>query len=180
MDTEYLGQTTDFILGQEFLTWLWYRSESSAGMFMDRNGRSFSASLEQRISVQGGEGESLETATVSGAMSELKEARLGLLTGKKVTRALLRLERESETWLVSLKAENFSLNSLKTPKVEKPDADDDPDAALLERLYLIDTCLELLDGLYAEFISLRLNQTAWEKEIGKIRIWVQQAAQQAV
>lgn len=172
MDTEYLGQTTDFILGQDFLTWLWYKSESSAGSFTDRNGRPFAAYMEQRVSVQGGEGDSLETATVSGAMSELKEARLGLSTGKKVTRALLRIERDSETWQVSLKAENFALNSLKTPKVEKPGEDDDPDAALLERLYLIDTCLELLDGLYAQFIRIRLDTAAWDDEREKIRIWL--------
>ncbi|MBQ4132521.1 MAG: hypothetical protein IJD04_02150 [Desulfovibrionaceae bacterium] len=175
--TEYLGQTTDFILGQDFLTWLWYRSESRAGMFEDRNGRPFAAYMEQRVSVQGGEGDSLETATVSGAMSELKEARMGLITGKKVTRALLRFERESESWQVSLKAENFSLNALKTPKVEKAGPDDDPDAVLLERLYLIDACLELLDGLYAEFIGLRLNPAAWNEEIANMRVWMQRAAE---
>ena len=40
--------------------------------------------LEQRIVVQGGEGDSLETASVSGSLSQLREVRLRLRTGKKV------------------------------------------------------------------------------------------------
>ena len=176
MDTEYLGQTTDFILGQDFLTWLWYKSETTNGNFQTRKGQPYAVYMEQRISVQGGEGDSLETATVTGAMSELREARLGLSTGKKVTRALLRFERDSETWQMSLKAENFALNSLKTPKIEKPAEDEDPDAALLERLYLVDTCLELLDELYAEFIRLRLSP-AWEEETANVRTWMQKSAE---
>ena len=175
MNTEYLGQTTDFILGQDFLTWLWYKSETAQGSFETQKGDFFSVFMEQRISVQGGEGDSLETATVSGAMSELREARLGLNTGKKVSRALLRLERDTDNWQVSLKAEDFSLNSLKLPKLDKPEEDEDPDAALLERLYLIDTCLELLDELYKMFLSLRVT-SEWENEVKKVRAWMETVA----
>ncbi len=174
--TEYLGQTIDFILGQEFLTWLWQKSEAQDGLFKDKAGREFALFMEQRIVVQGGEGESLETATVSGPMSELREARLGLATGKKVTRALVRIERDADTWQFTLKAEDFSMNSLKTPYQEKPEADDDPDALLLEKIFLVEACLELVDGLYAEFLRLRLNHTAWEEESGRIRTWMKDKA----
>ena len=170
--TEYLGQTVDFILGQEFLTWLWHKSEAQDGLFTDKNGREFALFMEQRIVVQGGEGESLETATVAGPMSELREARLGLATGKKVTRALVRIERDADTWQFTLKAEDFSFNRLKTPYQEKPEADDDPDALLLEKLFLVEACLELMDGLYAEFLRLRLAPAAWEEETGRIRAWM--------
>ena len=176
MNTEYLGQTTDFILGQDFLTWLWYKSETNGGNFQDKKGYPFAVIMEQRISVQGGAGDSHETATVAGAMSELREARLGLSTGKKVTRALLRFECDGHTWQISLKAENFSLNSLKTPKIEKPEEDEDPDAAVLERLYLIDSCLEFIDELFAEFTKIRLS-TAWNEEILQIRSWMQKAVE---
>ncbi len=174
--TEYLGQTTDFLLGQEFLTWLWHKSESRDGLFKDKNGREFALFMEQRIVVQGGEGESLETATVSGPMSELREARLGLSTGKKVTRALIRIERDADTWQFTLKAEDFSMNSLKTPYQEKPEADDEPDALLLEKIFLVESCLELLDGLYLEFLRLRLAPSAWDEETGRIRAWMKDNA----
>ncbi|MDR2669694.1 MAG: hypothetical protein LBC14_07070, partial [Desulfovibrio sp.] len=91
-DTPYLGRTADLLLGQEFLTWLWFRS-ATGKIFNDVKGRPFTISVEQRVVVQGGDGDHLETASVSGVESELREARLGLVTGKKVSRALLRLER---------------------------------------------------------------------------------------
>ena len=82
MNEPYLGQTTDMVLGQEFLTWLWFRSETQPMGFKDKEGVPFSMNLEQRIVVQGGEGDSLETASVSGSLSQLREVRLGLRTGK--------------------------------------------------------------------------------------------------
>ncbi len=174
--TEYLGQTTDFLLGQEFLTWLWYKSEVQEGLFTDKAGREFALFMEQRIVVQGGEGDSLETTTVTGPMSELREARLGLSTGKKVTRALVRIERDADTWQFTLKAEDFSMNSLKTPYQEKPEADDEPDALLLEKIFLVESCLEITDNLYAAFMRLRLDKGAWEEEAARIGAWMKENA----
>ena len=172
-DTPYLGQTTDLVLGQEFLTWLWFRS-STGGIFNDTSGNPFFVSMEQRIVVQGGEGDHVETASVSGVDSELREARMGLTMGKKVTRALLRLERGPEEWQVALKAADFTLGSLKTPKIEKADRDNaDPDALLLEKLYLVESCLELLDALYAAFLQVRLDNAAWKEEVTGLRQWMQ-------
>lgn len=171
-DTPYLGQTTDIILGQEFLTWLWYQSDTAPGGFTDAKGMPFSVSMEQRIVVQGGEGDSLETASVSGSLSPLREARVGIATGKKVTRALLRMEKDDLAWQFTLKAEDFSCNSLKTPKIEKDDDDADEDALILEKLYLMESCVELLDSLYARFLGIRLSN-AWQEEVRHIHAWAQ-------
>ncbi len=171
MNTPYLGQSTDIVLGQEFLTWLWYQSDTAPNSFVDKKNMPFSVSMEQRIVVQGGEGDSLETASVSGSLSPLREARFGLATGKKVTRALLRLEKDELAWQVSLKAEDFSCNSLRTPKIEKDDEDDDPDALLLEKIYLMEICLDLLDALYARFLGIRLSN-AWQEEVALVRHWM--------
>ncbi len=171
MNTPYLGQSTDIILGQEFLTWLWYQSDTAPNAFVDKKNMPFSVSMEQRIVVQGGEGDSLETASVSGSLSPLREARFGLATGKKVTRALLRLEKDDLAWQISLKAEDFSCNSLRTPKIEKDDEDDDPDALLLEKIYLMEQCLDLLDALYARFLRVRLS-SSWQEEVDLVRHWM--------
>ena len=168
----YIGQVKDVVLGQDFLTWLWYASEYRNGLFETKDGRQFTLRLEQRVSVQGGEGESLETATVSGAMSSLKEARIGLGTGKKVTRALVVLEDDPEEWRVTLKAEDFSFSSLKTPAIEAgKDEDDDPDAKFLEKIYLIERCLDCIDSVYAEFLNLRFSRE-WPEEISRFRSWL--------
>lgn len=170
-DTPYLGETTDLILGQEFLTWLWYRSDTAPGAFTTADGTPFSVSMDQRIVVQGGEGDNRETTSVSGNLSPLREARLGLATGKKVTRALLLLQKEELSWQMTLKAEDFCLNSLKTPKIDHQDMDDEPDALFLEKIYLMESCVELLDRLYMSFLRLRLSEK-WQEEVRDMQGWL--------
>ena len=126
-------------------------------------------SMEQRVVVQGGEGDSLETTSVSGSLSPLREARVGLATGKKVVRALLRVEKDDLAWQCTLKAEDFSFNSLKTPKIER-DNDADEDALLLERLYLYESFVEIFDALYARFLTLRLSD-GWRAEVAAMQRW---------
>jgi hypothetical protein len=172
----YLGERTDIVLGQEFLTWLWFRSDTAPEFKSPDGGPDFTVSMEQRIVVQGGEGDAKETASVSGIMSELREARWGLVTGKQVARALVRFIREPEAWQVTLKAADFSLGSMKTPAVGKGDSqEDDPDALFYEKIYLQETCLALFDSVYAEFLNVRLSRE-WEGETKNIREWAAKEA----
>lgn len=167
----YSGESTDMILGQEFLTWLWYCSDTAPGSFTDKNGAPFAVSMEQRIVVQGGEGEARETTSVVGSLSPLREARFGLANGKKVTRALIRLEKEELAFQLTLKAEDFCLGSVRTPKIDNNDQDDDPDALLLERFYLLEVCMDMLDSLYTRFLRLRLS-SHWQQEVIDIGQWL--------
>ena len=159
------------VLGKEFLTWLWFQSDVAPGAFVDKDGQPFSVSMEQRIVVQGGQGEAEETASVAGTLSPLTEARFGLGKGKKVTRATIRLEKDELAFQLTLSADDFTLGSMKFPKVEKPEEDDDPDAMLLERFYLMEVCLGLLESLYASFLRLRLS-AAWGETVQEITAWI--------
>lgn len=165
------SQPVDAILGEEFLTWLWYQSDTAPDFFRDKQNRQFNVYMEQRIVVQGGQGQQRETATVSGSLSHLREARYGLGTGKKVARALIRLEQETLVFQFTLKAEDFSIGSLKTPKLDATDRDDDPDALFLEKIFLYQTCLDLLDSLYLNFLNLRLS-ASWGREVADIGQWL--------
>ena len=171
----YIGENTDLILGQEFLTWLWFRSETGNVFRMEtpeHDGEPFTVAMEQRIVVRGGEGENQETATVVGSFSPLREARLGLLTGKQVVRALVRLEKDGMDWQVTLKAEDFSINSLRTPPISRDDAAEDPDAVFLEKIYLLDQALDMLDEMFRQFLTLRLSPAAWQTEAKAVAEWM--------
>lgn len=173
--TDYIGVNIDQVLGQEFLTWLWYRSET-AGIFAmkggEHAGEPFSVTMEQRIVVRGGEGDDRETTSVSGAFSPLREARLGLLTGKQVVKALVHFEKDGMDWQVSLRSEDLCINSLKTPKVDKTDMSDDPDAVFLEKMYLLEQGTAMIDSIYAEFLSVRLAPELWKKEAAMVAEWM--------
>jgi hypothetical protein len=159
-------------IGQDFLTWLWYKTETQAGLFGLESGEQVAVHMEQRMAVQGGEGETRDTAISSGPQSELTEARLGLRTGKKVTQARLRIEQDDTVWSFQVKAEDLSISSLKTPKVDmRLEEGEDPDARFLEKMFLIDKALTVLDELFTVFISLRFSET-WPQERAAIRAWI--------
>ena len=171
----YIGENTDLIIGQEFLTWLWFRSET-ADVFRLTTQKAesdpFTVAMEQRIVVRGGEGEQQETATVSGSCSPLREARLGLQTGKQVVRALIKLEKDGMDWQVTLRAEDLSLNSFRTPKISREDTSEDPDALFLEKIYLIELGLAMLDEIFRQFLVIRLSAQSWQQEIKAIEKWM--------
>lgn len=167
-----LIERENLLMGQDFLTWLWYASESRDGIFRSGDGQAFTLYMENRISVQGGDGESLQTATVNAPGGAMDEARTGLRTGKKVHRALLKLEVDGETWQAQVKAEDFTLTGLKTPKMDTSDSDDnDPDAKFLEKIYLIERFMELFDVVFAEFLKVRLSSD-WPEEARKVGNWI--------
>ena len=173
MDLDH-AQTVSLMLGQEFLTWLWFASETSSGLFRTKDGEAFSVTVEQKVSVQGGEGEARETAVCSGPMAELREARLGLRTGKKVNKVKVRIERDEVACQVLLEAAAFTLQGLKTPKVEmKLEEGEDPDARILEKIYLLEKCMEFVDTAFTRFVELRFGPR-WAEETGRVRAWMGQ------
>lgn len=168
----YLSERESAILGQEFLTWLWFKSEREGGRFKVGD-EWFEVYMEQRVSVEGGSGEGKEVATVAGPHAELREARMGLTTGKKVNRALLRLAQDGEEWTMQLKAEDFAYNSVRTPKVDtRREQGEDPDGVWLEKLYLLEKCIGFMDALYRQFLEIRLSSIKWPQELAAFRTWL--------
>ena len=169
--------TMDGILGQDFLTWLWFRSDVAYTLFRTDDGQPFQVSMEKRMTVTGYVGFDRETTAMTSFYEDapLTEARLGLRRGKKVTSALIHLTKDEFGFDVSVKAGDFSLNSLKTPKIDKADRDDDPDSLFLEKVFLLETAVHLMDCLYRQFLDLRLDQDSWEKTTDKMMQWMKEA-----
>lgn len=167
-----LVERENILLGQDFLTWLWYKTDNETPLFQLEDKRTFTVQMEQKVSVQGGEGETKATATVSSPGGELNEARAGLLTGKKVNKAQLLFSMDEDDWLVTVNAADFGISGLKTPKIStKDDEGDDPDAKFLEKIFLIERCVEMLDIIFTHFLKLRMSKE-WNEEAAKVKLWV--------
>ncbi len=161
------------LLGQEFLTWLWHKIDSTGGNFTTSDNQGFGLAMMETISVQGGEGDVLSTATVKSPAGVLTEAKTGLLTGKKVSKAQLKFSIAEDDWVVTLRADDFALSGLKTPKVDLKDEEgDDPDGKFLEKMYLLEKFIEMLDSVFQVFLNLRLSPQ-WEEEAEAIRKWIE-------
>jgi hypothetical protein len=167
-----LVERENVLLGQDFLTWLWYKTDSETVLFSLEDKRTFSLQMEQRVSVQGGEGEGVETATVCSPRGELTEAKTGLRTGKKVNKAQLLFTMDQDQWLVQVNAADFGLSGLKTPKIStKDDEGDDPDAKFLEKMFLLERCLEMFDIVFSQFLALRMSK-GWAEESARVKLWI--------
>lgn len=164
-----LDEIGDIELGQDFLTWAWFRSETNTMGFEDGK-NPFLINIEKKIVVQGGEGESFETATVAGALSELAEAKLGLKNGKKVSKACIRLEQSELYWQCTLNAMSFAFTGLKTPRTDKDD--DEPDALFMDKMYFIERFCTLFDIAYMEFLKIRLDHESWNVECKNMNEWL--------
>jgi recombination associated protein RdgC len=173
MDLLEKMQETRF-LGQEFLTWVWYRSEINSQLLDIPGTGPVEVWFEDRLSLESGSGNSKQQVTCQGKDLDLAEARTALKEGKKVSQARLRLGVDGQEWRVTLKAEGLELGSVKTPKTLDPD-EEEPEGLngrLLERVALTQVVIRILDGLYSDFIQVRLGET-WEKdELPRIRRWL--------
>lgn len=167
-----IAQEKGTMLGRDFLTWLWFKSENQNGIFKTKNKEDFALYLEQKVVVQGGEGERLEKAMCTGAMSELREAKLGLRTGKKVVQARIKLEQDSNEWIMDVDASNFTFSGFKTPKVRaKMEEGEDPDSVFLEKIFLVEKALGFFDDVFRDFVEIRFS-AHWQGEIEAFRKWL--------
>ncbi|WP_285906342.1 hypothetical protein [Pseudodesulfovibrio pelocollis] len=167
-----LVERENVLLGQDFLTWLWFKTDNDTVLFSLADKRTFTVHMEQRVSVQGGEGEGIETATVSSPRGELTEAKTGLRTGKKVNKAQLLFTMDQDQWLVQVSAADFGLSGLKPPKISaKDDEGDDPDAKFLEKMFLLERCLEMFDVVFTQFLALRMSRD-WAEETARVGRWI--------
>lgn len=159
-------------LGEDFLTWLWFKTEINNGLFESSKNEVFTVALGDKVVVTGGEGEFKESAMSSGKNSTFKEAKEGLKTGKKVTSAKIIIEYNGEEWSFVIKSEDFSFSSFKTPKVSKKiQEDEDPDGKFFEKLYLMEKGLELFDELFKAYLKKRFDPF-WGEELGEMRKWL--------
>lgn len=164
-------------LGQDFLTWLWFKSEERGGaVLVPAIGQDIQVFFEKHMLLEYGAGEARENLVCRGLLTELKEARAGLALGKKPEQARLRLQRDDQEWSLTLKARLFELQSVRPPKTESgAEADaDDPLAAeglLLDQIGLYETAVRTIDQLFRMFLEIRCS-TAWPEELARIQAWV--------
>jgi recombination associated protein RdgC len=177
MDLVDLIQEKRF-LGQEFLTWLWYKSEERGGNVELPGSGDILVVFEKHMLLEYGEGSESEKLICRGLQTELKEARAGLALGKKPEQARIRLARGDYEYSVTLTAATMEFRSVKLPKTAGADDGDDPDSLegqILERISLFEDLSSLVNELFRVFITIRASAD-WQDELIKIRAWVNSAA----
>ena len=161
------------MIGREFLTWLWFKSEERNGRIKMSETEEVELHFLKRISLEAGEGEYSQGVVCHGIHAELKEGKEALRQGKKVKEAGIKLIHNQNEWEFSFKADSFHFQSLKLPIQDWQETPEDPSGSLLERIYLIENAVKTIDSLYESFLQIRYS-TQWEgKEAKLLTKWLE-------
>lgn len=174
MDLVDLIQEKRFV-GQEFLAWLWYKSEERSGYIDIPGTGDVLVVFEKHMLLEFGVGDSNEKVICRGLQTELKEARAGLVMGKKPEQARIRLARGEYEYSVTLTAATLEFRNVRLPRtVAAVDEGDDPESLegrILERVALFEDLSGLVNDLLRMYIQVRASDD-WPTELQKIRQWV--------
>jgi hypothetical protein len=162
-------------LGQEFLTWLWYKSEERGGsVFLPGTG-DIQLVFEKHMLLESGQGESQEKLICRGLQAELQEARTGLLMGKKLEQARIYLAKGDYEYRLTFGATLFEFRNVKLPRtISANEEAADPlawEAKVLERISMAEEALQTMDELFRMFLQIRTGAD-WSKELASLKSWI--------
>jgi recombination associated protein RdgC len=163
-------------LGQEFLTWLWWKSEERGGSVELPGEGDITVVFEKHMLLESGEGESTEKIVCTGLQTELQEARTGLQMGKKLEQARIVIGHNDYEYSFTLAAALMEFRNVRLPKTEATENDksenpEEVEGMILERIYLFEELIKLVNALFRMFLNVRLSDV-WREELQKIRHWV--------
>jgi hypothetical protein len=166
-------------LGQEFLTWLWWKSEERGGTIELPTMGDVTVVFEKHMLLEFGEGESSEKIICSGLQAELQEARTGLQMGKKLEQARIVIGHKNYEYSFTLAAALMEFRNVRLPKTEATESDrgenpEEVEGMILERIFLFEELIRLVNIIFLKFLQLRLSED-WRDELMKVREWIHKA-----
>jgi hypothetical protein len=166
-------------LGQEFLTWLWWKSEERGGTIELPTMGDVTVVFEKHMLLEFGEGDSSEKIICSGLQAELQEARTGLQMGKKLEQARIVIGHKNYEYSFTLAAALMEFRNVRLPKTEATESDrgenpEEVEGMILERIFLFEELIRLVNVIFLKFLQLRLSED-WRDELMKVREWIHKA-----
>jgi recombination associated protein RdgC len=169
-------------LGEEFLTWLWWRVESgdaefelpaAAGQPARRVGVAIEPPLLLRSPQEDPEGNRPEQLLRFGRPLRSAESAAALQSGKRLVRARLLVAGGGQEWSLTFDAAEFCIKSARVPE---PDATEDSGDRALECASGFSELSALLDGLLRLFLGQRLSPGFRERDWAQMKAWAGRGA----
>lgn len=160
-------------LGSEFMIWLWCMSEKNNGLFEVEEIGKVDIWFYDNIKLEKGYEKDKESVLCTGPSSQLREARLGLTTGKELREARIKIIIGDDEWYLTLDSKYLDFKGLKTPKVEKiSDGDEaDEENRLFEKISLIEKAVKVMDKIFLNFLNERMSNRWAEAIVPSITEW---------
>jgi hypothetical protein len=158
-------------LGNEFLTWLWYMIETDQNRLRRYDPDLVSLNIGSRLVLENTRNNAKETITIKGEDANLEEGLLALKKGAVVTEIHLSYKAGAHHWQFSLKGESLNISKLKLPETGPVETPEDLEGAVIEKTYLIETVIGLLNNLFSHFVKLRVSDEWSNQTVSRIRKW---------
>lgn len=156
-------------LGSEFLTYLWFMSETSESHYqLDSESDPFDIFFDDRLTVGGAQVNAQENLFRGGHPTSSLEAHAALRLGKLATEARVRLVRGSQEWAFVFKSAELSVSAVQVPAVLSKNDED----RFYERMFLIEELEKMLNFIYRSFLEIRVSDAWTDELLPQIRAWV--------
>ena len=159
-------------LGYEFLTWLWFMMESDFEGLYRTHKEISSIKMGNRLVLENRHTGTIEEVTIRGDEAGLEEARLALRKGAMVSEINISFKIGEQQWRYTIKGESLNISAMKIPETGPIDTSEDFEGGILEKIYLYEKGISLLEKLFNGFIRLRLTNNWKNKVVPKIRKWM--------
>ncbi len=163
-------------LGYEFLTWLWFTIESDPDQISAVDPEISALEIGNRVVLENHAGGGVETITIKGDDAGLEEGVLALRKGAMVVEMNLAFKVGEDEWRFSLKGESLDLTQLKPPATAALEAAEEMEGALLEKAYLCERAVTLVDSLFFHFIRLRVSEAWHQRAVVRLKQWIHSSA----
>ncbi len=158
-------------LGNEFLTWLWFMIETDQNRLRQYDPDLISLNIGSRLVLENTRNNAKETVTIKGDEANLEEGLVALKKGAVVTEMHLSYKTVGQDWLFSLKGESLNISNLKLPETGPVETPEDLEGVVIEKVYLLEKVIGLVNNLFSQFIKLRVSDTWRNQTISRIRNW---------
>jgi hypothetical protein len=157
----------DFV-GNEFLLWLWYRTDLEHDTFKLSDDSNATVMLARTLTLECPRGQTGHETISHEGPTALPEARRAIQAGKLPRKAGVTLARHGIQYEFTLHAESLGIGSARLP----PSEETDDRARLDERANQLRSLIESLDLLFEAFGQIRFS-SEWPKELAKMQKWLQ-------
>jgi hypothetical protein len=162
--------TTHGFLGEEFLTWLWWKWETDGGEFTLAGKRIVGVAIDDLLVFAPLHDDETQQTLRRGLVTRAPEARTALRQGHRLAKARLLIAEGSRQWVVTFDGELMVFGGAKLPE-DGEEVENDTDrtgdrAANWLALH------EVVSGLFGLFLRVRVG-TAWvETEAPAMSAWM--------
>jgi hypothetical protein len=159
-------------IGNEFLTWLWFIIDTDQAYLRKLDESFTTLYVGNRIVLENKVNDNSEIITIKGDDAGLEEGLLSLQKGAVVIEINLCYTSENQEWVFTLKGENLSFSGLKLPDTGPLESKDDVEGVVLEKAYLAEKAIQIVQTLYFAFLTIRCSNEWVDDVVPSIKGWI--------